>query len=187
MQDLRKVLLLGTYLGIFHILAGAVLYVAGPQYMATWWIGLLLLAVFIAAHFVLMFNYRKHVGGFMNYWQAFRASWVLGICAGIFSTIFNLILVGMIDPGLPEKIHTATLINTEEMMTSFGVPQEEIDKQLEEMEAQDFGKQYSSQGQLTGFIWQILGSAIFAFIVAAILKKNRPVFEESSVTDPPKE
>ena len=178
-QNRQRLMMWGVYLGIVHLFAGALLYLAGPKYMTTWWVGLLMLVVFVTLHFVFAFKYRKEIGGFMSYWQAFFASCTMGIIAGLMGTVLNLIIVGFIDPQLPEKMYQATVDNTIEMMEQFDAPQDKIDEVIEEMEESRSESNYSIGGQLKGIIWQFIGSAIFGFIVAAFLRKNPPPFEQT--------
>ena len=49
----------------------------------------------------------------------------------------------------------------------------EIKKAVEKLEDYD---QFSTLEQLKGSIWSIVGSAIFGLILAAIFKKDKPVF-----------
>ena len=66
-----------------------------------------------------------------------------------------------------------TLESTAEMMKNFGAPTSEIKKAVEKLEDYD---QFSTLEQLKGSIWSIVGSAIFGLILAAIFKKDKPVF-----------
>jgi len=171
-QNKKKLVTWGLYLGITHVLLGALLYAAGAEYMSKWWVGLSMLAIFIVIHFVFAFRYRKDAGGIMNYWQGYVASFSIGMLAGLMSSIFNLVLVGVIDPGLPEKIKTASIKNTVEMMEGWNVPAEEIEKTIASME-EGFNEQDNGvMGQVKGIMWQAVGSGIFAFIVAAFLRKK---------------
>jgi hypothetical protein len=150
------------------------LYLTGPKYMAKWWMGILVLVAIITIHFVIAFRYRKAVGGFMSYWQGYLASFGLSVMGAFIGVLFNALLFGVIDPDLNEKIKNATMENTIEMLESFNMPQEDIDKALDGIEKSFAERDKGMVAQAIGFFWQLVIAAIFAFIVAAFLRKNPP-------------
>jgi Na+/H+-dicarboxylate symporter len=89
------------------------------------------------------------------------------------SVIFNILLFNFIDPEAAVTLKEMTLESTAEMMKNFGAPTSEIKKAVEKLEDYD---QFSTLEQLKGSIWSIVGSAIFGLILAAIFKKDKPVF-----------
>ena len=179
----KKLLEFGVLLGLISIGIGVLYYSLGIEFMIKWWVGLINLAVSIFLICFFALRYRKSIGGYMNYWNAFFALVIILTISGVISTIYNMILFHVIDPELPVKMHDAILQTTVQWMEDFKVPQSEIDKVIDKMQSQQ--NQYSVGRQLIGIIWVILGSAIISFIIAAFVKKSRPIMDETPLDQLP--
>jgi uncharacterized integral membrane protein len=118
-------------------------------------------------------DYRKSVGGYLKYGQAFMHG--LGVLAlsGLVATIFAFVLYNFIDSELPQKLTDASIENTRAMMEKFGAPEESIEPALEKAKEQS-EKQFTVGGQALGYVYMVVFSAIMALISAIFVKKNEP-------------
>ncbi|MBL7871049.1 MAG: DUF4199 domain-containing protein [Cyclobacteriaceae bacterium] len=119
-------------------------------------------------------EYRKSVGGYLKYGQAFIHGFGVLALSGLIATIFGIILYNVIDPELPENLTKASLENMREMMIGFGAPENAIDEAIakEEVKAAD---RYTISGQALGYLIILIASAFMALISALFVRKNEPV------------
>lgn len=107
--------------------------------------------------------------GFMTFGQGFGMSMLIIAVSGLISNAFNQLYINVIDTGMLDKIKDFQ----EEMYIKQGLSDEQIEMALQQAE------RFSSPGMQ--FLFSILGSLFFgliiSLIVAAIMKKERPVFE----------
>jgi len=164
----------GVITGIATIVFTILLYVIDYSLMVNWKIALVFLALFIGLVIYAGIAYRKEVGGYLSFGNAFLHGYILLIVGGILGTIFSIILYTVVDPELPQKLTDVVIQNTEEMMQSFGAPEAKIDEQLDKMKV-DMPKDFSALGQIKKFGWGILINAVICLITGAIVKKNQPV------------
>ncbi|MBI2271222.1 MAG: DUF4199 domain-containing protein [Bacteroidetes bacterium] len=167
----------GLIAGFIGILLQAFTYLMGVQFMATWWVGILILVAIITMYVILSLRIRKDMGGYITFKDAFIKTFVMCIIAGTISTLFGLLLYHVIDPELPDKLQNAIMEKTMTMMENMGAPQEKIDEVAEQL--QEAGNNFSVGAQIKNYFVGILFGAIFALIMGAIIKKARPVFEDT--------
>ncbi len=163
----------GIITGVTSVLITSSIYIIDLSLMTKWWLGLSILAVYIIIGCVLLSKTKKDLGGFMSFKEAFTTYFISALIGIVISVIFNILLFNVIDPQAAVTLKEMTLKSTAEMMKNFGAPTSEIKKAIEKMEEYD---QFSTLEQLKGSIWSIVGSTIFGLILAAIFKKNKPVF-----------
>lgn len=166
----------GIYYGLISILISILLYLIDPTIMIKIWFGLFMIALGIGILIYFGLSYRKSIGGYLEFKDAFLFCLTLCIVAGAMSTLFNLLLFNVIDPELPQKLADAAIEQTERMMVSFGVPEEAIDEAMSKAKDETL-KRFSVVGSLISFLWSILGFALFSVIVGAIIRKKKPEFE----------
>jgi len=119
-------------------------------------------------------DYRKSVGGFLSYGKAFQHGFFLLAISGLIATIFGLVLYHVIDTELPQKLTDAAVDNTRAMMESFGAPEDKMDEALEKARV-DTAARFTVIGQLKGYIWIVVVSAVMALITSLFVRKNQPV------------
>lgn len=88
----------------------------------------------------------------------------------------------VIDPDFGSRMIDKTLEWTSNMMSNSGLPSEEIEKQLSNIET-DMNKDFSLSGQLLSFLKSTIGWAIFALIVSLIIKKEQPFLQKNTPID----
>lgn len=134
----------------------------------------LFLAIYLGIVIYAGIEFRKSIGGFLSYGKAFQHGFIILAVSGLIATIFAMLLYHVIDPDLPQKLTEASLENTRVMMEKFGAPADAIDKGLADAEERT-KNQFTISGQLMGYVFILIFSAIMAAIGAFITRKNEPV------------
>jgi len=175
----QKSITIGVYGGLAMIIYGLLTYMAGVETMATWWVGLLAFPVIIAFLVWAGRSAKSANGGYLTLKEAFISIFTAGVVMSVISFIFNVLLYNVIDPELGERLVEQILIKTESMMEGFGVPDSDIDKAITDME-KDLPGQFKLAGQLKSLLQALIFQAILSIVIAAIVKKNPPVFAADS-------
>ncbi len=161
----------GLYIGLILAAFTIVSYAIDITLLTTWWIGIILLITIIVLGIISVAKAKKSLGGFISFKQAFTA-WFTTIVVGlIISTVVNIVLFNVIDPGAAETIKQASIEASVSMMEKFGAPQTEIDKAIAGIEDQN---QFEIVTLLKSLAWQFLFYAIIGLIIAAVMKKSDP-------------
>lgn len=119
-------------------------------------------------------DYRKTIGGYLSYGKAWQHGWVVFAVSGVISLVFQMLLYFVIDSELPAKMTDVIVDNTREMMANFGAPEDQIDKQLEQVRI-DTTDRFTVFGLIKGFAIQLIFMAIPALITAIFVRKNPPI------------
>ena len=116
---------------------------------------------------------KKESGGFITFKECLRAILVVIAIAELFYLVFSTIYVKWIDPSFIDKLKASW----EAFFIEKNVPEDKINDTL---------RKFDEAGKIT--VWNLIKSygfaliidAFFAVIISAILKKNRPVFENTN-------
>ncbi len=74
-----------------------------------------------------------------------------------------------------QKLTDVSVQNAEEMMRKFGMPEgQQMDEAIEKARI-DAAARYTLGGLALGYVWALIGCAVFALISGAIVKKKQPV------------
>jgi hypothetical protein len=111
---------------------------------------------------------EEELGGFMSFKRAFYLAFMVGLVSAAITLVFNYVYMNFINTGALE----AQLEMTRGMMEKFGVPDDKLDEAIEE-QRKSLTSPFSIVKSLLGFS---IVAAIFSLIVAAIMKKERPMF-----------
>lgn len=119
-------------------------------------------------------DYRKTIGGYLSYGKAWQHGFILFAISGLVGVLFQILLYTVIDTELPEKLTDAIVENTREMMGNFGAAEDQMEPALEKARV-DSLERFTIFGMLKGFLFQLIGVAVFALITAIFVKRNPPV------------
>lgn len=164
----------GVILSAISIVLTLAYYVIDYTLLASIKIALLSLVIFLGYGIYAGIGYRKEIGGFISFKNAFIHGFVIFALSAFISTGFNILLHTVIDPELGSKLTDVTVANTEEMMRSFGMPEDKMDEALEKART-DSAERYTVGGLALGYVFAVIFCAIFALISGAIVKKNQPI------------
>ncbi|MHA7102731.1 DUF4199 domain-containing protein [Roseivirga pacifica] len=159
-------LIVGAIFGVFAIL----LYVIQESLLANGMLGIVLILVNLIVLGILGVRYRKAVGGYLSFGDAYKAIFVMVLVCILVSTVFQILLHQVIDPSLGERLTQIGVENAEAMMRRFGAPEDQIQESLQAAREQD---NYSIGAQLMGVLYVgVIGNAVITLILAAIAKKK---------------
>jgi hypothetical protein len=164
----------GAIMGAISIALTVIIYMVSIPFMGTLKFVLLMFAIFISYVIYAGIDYRKTVGGFLAYGKAYLHGLVVLASAGFIGTLFGLVLYNVIDTELADKLTETILSNTEETMRGFNTPEENIEKQLDDMR-ESLPKQFSTLGQIKSFFTGMIWNAVLVALTSFIVRKSEPV------------
>jgi hypothetical protein len=169
-------LTMGVIMGVVSIVESLLMYMF--NFIPAGFIsGILFLLVNIAITVIILryaiISYRKNfLGGYITLGQAFMIAFMTVIIGAILTQIYSFIFNTLIDPQYMAHVQQISKDSAEQMMKKQGVSDDMIQTQMNNMD-----KRFAGQTPLKTFIWGMVGStvlgAIIAFIMAAILKKDK--------------
>jgi hypothetical protein len=164
----------GLILGLFNVIISLLIYVIDENLMVKWWFGIGILVVNIAIIIYSGIQYRKSLGGYIKFKDAFVVTFLVFIFAGLISLVYNVIQYEVIDPDLATRLDKAIVEQTEKMMTNMGAPQERIDEQIEKMEG-TFAERFTAVGLIKQFFTVSLAvNIVVSLIIGLIIQKKEP-------------
>jgi hypothetical protein len=112
---------------------------------------------------------RKAMGGFITIKEAFSALFITTLIATFINAVYGYIYASSIDPNLVDKIKAGSIALMERMKA----PEEAIDQAIAAMDAKTKDSLKLSK-VLFAYAQSLVGYGIVNFIIAAIIKKNKP-------------
>lgn len=189
-KDIKKsALLSGLVLGlVLCVLSVVVFYIiiASTSIWLTYLVPIIFSVILpIAIAIVMGLDLRKKAGGFWTLKQATTGIFIMFIIAYIVNTIGrDVIFVKLVEPDMVQKTETAVINSTTKMMEKRGASQDEIDSQVEMTRKRfDEEKNVTVGKIITGIGTTIILVFVLALIFAAVLKKERPLFDVADTED----
>jgi hypothetical protein len=105
-----------------------------------------------------------------------KATFLILVIGALIATVFQFVLFNYIDVSFREALAQVTAEQAEKLMRRFGAPEAQIDEAVEKTLNQN---NYTIGRLLLGFVFSCIWWFIVALIVSAIIKRKRPVFENS--------
>ena len=155
-----------------------VAYLIDMKLMVNTWAGISLWVVNFALLIIAVRAAKKAMDGFISFKNAFTTFIMTFVISSLLSTVFNIVLFAVVDPAAAQELQELTIETTISFMEKLGTPESELEKQVAAMEE---ANQFSMGNQVKGFFMGIVFYAILGLIVAAVMKKDKPVFEYESI------
>lgn len=134
----------------------------------------LVLLIALSAYFAVLI--RKVAGGFWGFSEALKGIFIMLAISVIISTVGGAVF-NAVNPEPQQIVFDKTINNTIEMMEDMGADDDLIDKQVADLEQKrDSMREFSFMQTLKGLGVALIMYFILALILAAILKRERPVF-----------
>ncbi len=163
----------GLISGIGIILLSALGYLIGAEFMLNF--GRMFMIFYLLMYVYFSFKIRSDLGGYISYGSAFGKIFLMCLISSLLNILFTLLLYNVIDPGFHEKIQALVLAKAQAEMELKNVPQENMEMGLK------MAKKFSGNlGLVIGFFGYALLSVVFSLIMAAILKKEKPLIGETA-------
>ncbi len=169
----------GIILGFIFIIYSVILYILNIMPISFIAIGILLINIVILIVGVVIGIKQirdKTLDGSINFGYALLSGLIIIIIASIFNSIYSYIFNVYIDPEYLNKVLEANKEWVSNFMTKRGVPEVEIERQLNLMESKPIPTPIKSSVQSL-IMFSAIG-AVVSLIVAAILKKDKQQFTE---------
>lgn len=119
---------------------------------------------------------RKQQGGYLEYSEALKNTFLILIIGSLIATIFQYILFNYIDVSFREALAQVTAEQAEKLMRRLGATDAQIDDAVEKTLNKN---NYTIGKLLMGFVLGCIWWFIVALIVSAIIKRKRPAFENT--------
>jgi biotin transporter BioY len=117
---------------------------------------------------------RKRNGGHLSFRQGLQYAFLSYVVTAVIIAIGTYILYNVVDKDLGEQSFRLGLQKSKEMMQGLGLPDTEINKNLDRAEkaGSETGFKQIFLGMGLGLIWDFMKS----LLVAVIIRKEKPVF-----------
>lgn len=161
----------GLILGIVSAILTFLIYFINPNTLASGAYGFGLLAVFTVLAVILGIRYRKSIGGFISFGEAYKFSIVAFVVMILIGLVTSILLFVVIDPTLPARLAEQSIENTLAIMERFGAADALSDEQIDEMR-DGILEGYTVFGILKANLISIIFYSILSLIVAGIVKKK---------------
>jgi hypothetical protein len=161
----------GVIMGVVGIVGMYVTYFIEPTAIVGGYSSLVQFVLAIGILLYLGIQYRKSIGGFMEFGTAFNFSFIALLISLVLGFMGSQLLYLLIDPSLPEVLAEAQLENMVNMAEKFAGEGAISSAQIDEMR-KTAADSFSLGGQLKAIGIASIGYAVFALIIGAILKKR---------------
>ena len=163
----------GLILGAVNVILLFVAYSIGVDFILNSWWGFIQFLVPLFFLIYLCVEYKKIVGGFINFKSTFFLVFGLLAASGFIHTFFSIILYNLIDVDFAVLLQEATIEKTINLLEGLG-SESMIEESIEALESQN---NYSAKNLTTGYFFGLPFQAILALIISAFIKKDNPEIE----------
>jgi len=119
---------------------------------------------------------KKANGGFLTFSEGLKTAFTVFVIGSLVATIFQYVLFNIIDVPFREALTQESAEVTARMMEKFGASQDDIDKATTEAMS---GNNYSISKMALSFAFVCILWFLFSLIIAAIIKKKKPEFDNN--------
>jgi hypothetical protein len=161
----------GLILGLISVVLTFLIYFIDSGLLVTWYIGIGMLVLYIGLIIYFGMQYRNSIGGYMSFGSAFNFAFITLVVSGIITVLGNILLYTVVDPALPKVLADAQMESQMALLDRFGAGESFSSEQIDEMRT-GIESAYTPLGQLKGFGFLLIGYAIIALIIGAVLKKR---------------
>jgi len=159
----------GIMSGVFSALITAAIYAIDLNLFVKWWLGIIIMLVYIIIGIVLLSKTKKELKGIFSFKEAFTTYFICAVIGIVISVGFNILLFNVIDPGAKDTINEILIKYTAETMQKFGAPSMAVNEAIKKMQENN---PYSAIELLKSSVFSIGGSALFGLLLALIFKSK---------------
>lgn len=162
----------GVIYGVVSIIISLIIYLIKPALFANLWLPFLLLLIPIFFMAQAISGAKVANEGYIDFGAAFVQGLGTAFIGTVISMVFTYILYNFIDTNLEEFVKSELIVNLSGLEELVGEVQ--FDRSVEDIESKDMA---SIGATIQNILGGTLFGAIIALIVAAIMKKNRPMID----------
>lgn len=163
----------GLILGIIHIFVLLILYYAIPNKLASFSYLLFIIVLNLGYAIYSGIQYRKSLGGFIEYGKAFQYATVLLVADGLVGMIFIMIFL-LVEPAYPSVMAQSQLDVSLYWPQRFGAPQSALDEVREKFDMEKVEGQHGYAGMPARFGFGLIFYVLGGLISALFIKKRAP-------------
>ena len=165
----------GLIIGAINVVYTAVTLLIDPLWVITEPMSFFVTVAEIAILFIAGRALRDQKGGYLSFGQAFLSTWYILLIAGGVYTVYMILQFNVISPAVGEFLNKEAIDTLANAFEQQGVNDSLIDQAVEVYESYPpFGVAFLIGRFIMG---SVIGGAILALIVGAIVKKKEPDFE----------
>jgi uncharacterized membrane protein (DUF106 family) len=132
---------------------------------------LLGILVFVAMILIPVLGVKEHrnnqLGGLISFGRAFLVAMLILAISILISTIFNYVYMNFINPSYVDTMKEGMT----EMMEKYNLPEAQLEESLK-----PFEEMKTPMGNLKSLAKSLAMGAVISLIIAAVMKRNRPIF-----------
>ncbi|KFF05022.1 DUF4199 domain-containing protein [Flavobacterium reichenbachii] len=159
----------GVIIGITSAFITASIYAIDLNLFVSWWFGLIGLAINLTIAIILLSKTKKQLNGVYTFKEAFTTYFIAAVIGILISTLFNILLFNVIDPGAKETVSELLIKYTAGFMQKMGTPASIINENIAKMKEHN---SFSTIELIKGCAFSIVFSAVFGLILAAFFKSK---------------
>ncbi|HQE33664.1 MAG TPA: DUF4199 domain-containing protein [Flavobacterium alvei] len=159
----------GIITGVVSALLTTAIYSIDLNLFTKWWLGILMIIVYIIIGIVLLSKTKKELKGIFSFKEAFTTYFISAVIGILISVAFNILLFNVIDPSVKDTLNEIVIKYTAETMQKFGAPSAAINEAIKKMQENN---PYSTIELLKGCVFSIVGSSLFGLLLALIFKSK---------------
>lgn len=163
--------------GIALIIFSGILYKAGVKYYLGE-VAYLGYAITIGLAATAALSERQAGGGYLDFRQALRTAFTVFVIALAAQTLFTWWLMDVFDTHFKGDVSDAILQRTETFLRGAGLTDDKLDQAMSVERSKD---QYAPKYMIMGLAISYIAHFLIALLIAAIVKKKKPVFSESGI------
>ncbi|MHA4894818.1 DUF4199 domain-containing protein [Pedobacter sp. PWIIR3] len=166
----------GLIIGAISVVLSLAMYFIDPLMAFTnWWIGICMIILFLALLVYSGKTIRQEVGGYWTFGEAFKSFLIMGLIITAISTVYNVVLMKVIDPDLPARAGAAIDENTRAMMTKFITDKDQLEEALAKSGSGQSKLEITGKNLVTSIGVSLAIYGVLSLILAAIMKKTPPI------------
>ncbi len=180
-ENKKQSITYGLYLGVIALVLGIItMYISKSTSSLIVLYGVsavLNLVIFIGITVFFSINLRKGYGGYWSFSQALKSIFIMLAFATLISSVGSFLFTKYVEPTIQEEVMNNTSSLTIEMMEKAGAGDEQIDEVIAKLdEAKASISNISFVQFFKGFGITLISYFVLALILAAIFKRERPIF-----------
>ncbi|MFN4299874.1 MAG: DUF4199 domain-containing protein [Thermaurantimonas sp.] len=145
-------------------------YLINLEWFTITWAGTVLFVVGIVMMILSINTTKKALGGYIGFRDSFITAFITALVGSLINTIITILIFNIIDKSAAQTVIDILTDKMEAMMERFSVPQEKIDEAVANLD-----KTFALATQLRGFAVGLAFYAAISAVLAAFLKKKRPL------------
>jgi hypothetical protein len=177
----------GLLIGGISLILSIVFRIVDPLMQFTnLWVQLLGAVIGVTLLVLFGLEIRKALGGYWSFGEAFKGLMTMAIFVTLITIIYSFVLFKFIDPAMPTKVSDASEAVMSDRLAKMGMDQDKIDQVTKTFESGEFKSKLEPtfKNEVTTFGFSILFYVVINLIIAACIKKNKPLNVLDTAIDP---